>query len=69
MATPGKFVTINGKEYPQFADGNYDVVILGTGLTNALLAAILSINKGMSVLHVDQNSYYGGEGASLTLAE
>jgi hypothetical protein len=62
-------ITINGKEYKQFADGKYDVVILGTGLTNSLLAAILSTKKSMSVLHIDVNSYYGGEGASLQLNE
>ena len=62
-------ITINGKEYKQFADGNYDIVILGTGLTNSLLAAILSIKKSMSVLHIDVNSYYGGEGASLMMSE
>ena len=62
-------VTLNGTTYPAFADGKYDVVILGTGLTNSLLAAILAVKKKMSVLHVDRNAYYGGEGASLQLQE
>lgn len=64
-----EMIKIGGKEYKKFADGNYDVVILGTGLTNSLLAAILSTKKKMSVLHVDKNAYYGGEGASLQLTE
>jgi len=62
-------ITLNGKSYPTFADGKYDIVILGTGLTNSLLAVILSMNKKWSGLHVDQNTYYGGEGASLQLKE
>ena len=62
-------IKITGTEYKQFADGKYDIVILGTGLTNSLLAAILSIKKSMSVLHIDVNSYYGGEGASLMMSE
>eukprot|EP00871_Galdieria_phlegrea_P000690 jgi/Galph1/1621/GphlegSOOS_G323.1 len=48
------------------ADGNYDVVVLGTGLTECILSGILSVS-GYKVLHLDKNSYYGGACASLTL--
>lgn len=48
------------------ADGEYDVIVLGTGLKEAVLSGLLSVN-GMRVLHVDRNSYYGGESASLSL--
>jgi len=43
-------------------------VILGTGLKECLLAGLLSVD-GMKVLHMDRNSYYGGEAASLNLKQ
>ncbi|KAF9452027.1 FAD/NAD(P)-binding domain-containing protein [Macrolepiota fuliginosa MF-IS2] len=49
-------------------DSNFDVIILGTGLTEAVVAAALS-KWGFRVAHIDQNSYYGGDEASLTLDE
>lgn len=48
------------------ADGEYDAIVLGTGLKEAVLSGLLSVN-GMRVLHVDRNGYYGGESASLSL--
>ena len=42
----------------------YDVIVLGTGLTECILSGILSV-EGKKVLHMDKNSYYGGESASL----
>jgi len=47
-------------------DDTYDVVVLGTGLTECILSGILSVD-GMKVLHMDRNKYYGGACASLTL--
>jgi Rab GDP dissociation inhibitor len=47
-------------------DEEYDVIILGTGLTECILSGLLSVN-GKKVLHIDRNDYYGGECASLTL--
>ncbi|KAI9833549.1 MAG: Rab GDP dissociation inhibitor alpha [Phylliscum demangeonii] len=44
----------------------YDVVVLGTGLTECVLSGVLSV-KGKKVLHVDRNDHYGGEAASVTL--
>ena len=48
------------------ADGEYDAIILGTGLTECIISGLLSVN-GKRVLHVDRNNYYGAETASLSL--
>lgn len=37
----------------------YDVVVLGTGLTECILSGVLSV-KGKKVLHIDRNDHYGG---------
>ncbi|KAF2489102.1 secretory pathway gdp dissociation inhibitor [Lophium mytilinum] len=37
----------------------YDVVVLGTGLTECVLSGVLSV-KGKKVLHIDRNDHYGG---------
>ncbi|CAJ1055644.1 rab GDP dissociation inhibitor beta-like [Xyrichtys novacula] len=47
---------------------DYDVIVLGTGLTECILSGIMSV-KGKKVLHMDRNSYYGGESASITPLE
>ncbi|KAF1976352.1 rab GTPase activator [Bimuria novae-zelandiae CBS 107.79] len=47
-------------------DPEYDVLVLGTGLTECVLSGVLSA-QGKKVLCLDRNSYYGGESASLTL--
>ncbi|AAZ10501.1 RAB GDP dissociation inhibitor alpha, putative [Trypanosoma equiperdum] len=46
----------------------YDAIVCGTGLTECVLSGLLSVN-GYKVLHVDRNSYYGGEAASLNLEQ
>lgn len=47
----------------------YDVIVLGTGLTECILSGVMS-KSGKKVLHMDRNNYYGAESASLTpLAE
>ena len=48
------------------ADGEYDAIVLGTGLKECILSGLLA-TKGMKVLVVDRNNYYGGEAASLNL--
>jgi len=48
------------------ADGEYDAIICGTGLTECIISGLLSV-KGKKVLHVDRNNYYGAETASLSL--
>jgi len=47
-------------------DEEYDAIILGTGLKECILSGVLSV-EGKKVLHMDRNSYYGGESASLNL--
>uniref|UniRef100_A0A1I7UXD1 Rab proteins geranylgeranyltransferase component A n=1 Tax=Caenorhabditis tropicalis TaxID=1561998 RepID=A0A1I7UXD1_9PELO len=44
-----------------------DVVVLGTGLPEAILASACS-RAGMSVLHLDRNEYYGGDWSSFTMS-
>ncbi|KAI1205679.1 rab GDP-dissociation inhibitor [Annulohypoxylon truncatum] len=44
----------------------YDVIVLGTGLTECILSGVLSV-KGRKVLHIDRNDHYGGEAASVNL--
>lgn len=48
------------------ADGEYDAIILGTGLTECIISGLLSVD-GKRVLHLDRNNYYGGDSASLSL--
>lgn len=59
-------ISINDKDYEPLADGNYDAVVLGTGLTECILSGLLSVG-GLRVLHCDRNDYYGGECASLNM--
>jgi len=49
-------------------DEQYDVIVLGTGLTECILSGLLSVD-GKKVLHMDRNDYYGGESASLNLSQ
>jgi len=49
-------------------DEEYDVIILGTGLKECILSGVLSV-EGKKVLHMDRNSYYGAESASLNLTQ
>jgi Rab GDP dissociation inhibitor len=48
------------------ADGEYDAIVLGTGLTECIMSGLLSV-LGMRVLQMDRNNYYGAEAASLSL--
>ncbi|KAF7330949.1 hypothetical protein MVEN_02434800 [Mycena venus] len=49
-------------------EGAFDIIILGTGLTESIAAAALS-KAGFKVAHIDQNPYYGAGEASLSLEE
>jgi len=49
-------------------DEAYDCIILGTGLKECILSGVLSV-EGKKVLHMDRNSYYGGDSASLNLVQ
>ncbi|KJH52897.1 GDP dissociation inhibitor [Dictyocaulus viviparus] len=44
-----------------------DVVVLGTGLVESIIAAACS-RTGLSVLHLDRNKFYGGNWASFNLS-
>nr|XP_055073317.1 rab GDP dissociation inhibitor beta [Misgurnus anguillicaudatus] len=46
----------------------FDVIVLGTGLKECILSGLMSVN-GKKVLHIDCNSYYGGESASVSPLE
>ena len=59
-------ITLNDKSYPALADGKYDVVICGTGLTECIVSELLC-QENMPVLQVDRNQFYGSACASLTL--
>jgi len=48
------------------ADGEYDAIVMGTGLKECVISGLLSVN-GKRVLQLDRNGYYGGDGASLNL--
>jgi RAB protein geranylgeranyltransferase component A len=41
-------------------DEEYDAIVLGTGLKECILSGMLSVS-GKKVLHIDRNTYYGGE--------
>ncbi len=49
-------------------DEKYDAVILGTGVSECVLSALLSV-EGKKVLHIDRGQVYGGEMASLNLTQ
>ncbi|KAG1766509.1 FAD/NAD-P-binding domain-containing protein [Suillus placidus] len=49
-------------------DNHFDIIVLGTGLTESITAAALS-KAGFKVAHIDPNPYYGGDEASLSLDE
>ena len=53
-------IELNGKTYPMLADGQYDCIILGTGLKECMLAGLLS-KKGMKV-NVNCFHYPVGDG-------
>jgi len=48
------------------ADGEYDAIVMGTGLKECIMSGLLS-TMGKRVLHVDRNNYYGADSASLNL--
>jgi Rab GDP dissociation inhibitor len=46
----------------------YDIIILGTGITECALAAIFATG-GHKVLHADRNAWYGGDTAALNATQ
>ncbi|KAG6845840.1 hypothetical protein H0H87_002528 [Tephrocybe sp. NHM501043] len=49
-------------------DSSFDAIIIGTGLAESIAAAALS-KSGFKVAHIDENPYYGGNEASISLDE
>ena len=60
-------VTLGGIDYKPLADGHYDVVILGSGFKECLLAGLLAAVGGKKVLQIDRNDVYGGDCGTLDL--
>lgn len=46
--------------------GEFDLVVVGTGFSESIIAAAAS-RVGKTVLHIDENEYYGGYWASFNL--
>jgi len=61
-------VILNGKTFKSLADGQYDAIVLSTGLKECVLAGLLSV-RGLRVLQIDRNAYYGGQCSSVNLKE
>ena len=47
---------------------DYDVILLGTGLTESILGCTLA-SLGYKILHLDRNAFYGNENGSLNLEQ
>ncbi|KAF8045961.1 hypothetical protein N665_4178s0001 [Sinapis alba] len=54
--------------YPPLDPTTYDLIIVGTGVSESILAAAAS-SSGSSVLHLDSNPFYGSHFASLSLPD
>ncbi|KAE9606929.1 hypothetical protein Lal_00026441 [Lupinus albus] len=54
--------------YPPIDPEHFDLIIVGTGLSESVIAAAASA-VGKTVLHLDYNSFYGSHFASLSLEE
>ncbi|CAX43205.1 Rab escort protein, putative [Candida dubliniensis CD36] len=69
--TPPVIPHLAGLEKPQdqyLKMDNCDVLIIGTGLQESILAAALSW-QGTQVLHIDNNTYYGDSCSTLTIEQ
>ncbi|CAH2054796.1 unnamed protein product [Thlaspi arvense] len=54
--------------YPPLDPSTYDLIIVGTGVSESVLSAAAS-SSGSSVLHLDPNPFYGSHFASLSLPD
>lgn len=61
-----KTVDLGGSSYKPLADGEYDVIVLGTGTTECVLSGLFAVAR-KRVLVVDRNNFYGAQSASLNL--
>lgn len=66
---PSKIPHLTGLEKPNQHSlklDHCDILILGTGLVESVLAAALAW-QGVEVLHIDHNNYYGDSSSTLTI--
>ena len=56
----------DASSYPPIEPTKFDLIVVGTGLPESVIAAAASAN-GKTVLHLDPNSSYGSHYASLSL--
>ncbi|GLT26901.1 hypothetical protein SLA2020_019400 [Shorea laevis] len=54
--------------YPPIDPTNFDLIVIGTGLPESVIAAAAS-SAGKSVLHLDPNPFYGSHFSSLCLTD
>ncbi|XP_076882049.1 rab escort protein 1-like [Bidens hawaiensis] len=54
------------ESYPPIDPTNFDLIVIGTGLPESIIAAAAS-TAGKTVLHLDPNPHYGSHYSSLTL--
>ncbi|GMN54646.1 hypothetical protein TIFTF001_023769 [Ficus carica] len=54
--------------YPPIEPNTFDLIIIGTGLPESLIAAAASA-AGKTVVHLDPNPFYGSHFASLSISE
>lgn len=59
---------VEPSSYPPIDPVNFDLIIVGTGLSESVIAAAVAA-AGKTVLHLDPNSFYGSYFASLSLDE
>ncbi|KAJ3055940.1 hypothetical protein HK097_008649 [Rhizophlyctis rosea] len=50
-------------EHTETPETNFDVIVVGTGLSESILAGALT-RTGKTVLHIDENEFYGDHGAT-----
>ncbi|XP_015576358.2 rab escort protein 1 isoform X1 [Ricinus communis] len=54
--------------YPSIDPTTFDLILIGTGLSESIIAAAASAS-GKSVLHIDQNKFYGSHFSSLSIPD
>eukprot|EP00252_Welwitschia_mirabilis_P023138 TRINITY_DN6473_c0_g1_i1.p1 TRINITY_DN6473_c0_g1~~TRINITY_DN6473_c0_g1_i1.p1 ORF type:complete len:560 (-),score=86.61 TRINITY_DN6473_c0_g1_i1:557-2236(-) len=59
---------MSNNDYPEIEPDAFDIIIVGTGLEEAIVAAAAA-SAGHSVLHLDANPFYGSQFASLSLQD
>ncbi|KAF3965108.1 hypothetical protein CMV_010677 [Castanea mollissima] len=58
----------DASSYPPIDPTNFDLIVLGTGLPESVIAAAASAT-GKTVLHLDPNPFYGSNYTSLSLQD